>query len=73
MEKGGRGFLAVSDVVKSALATYVGCHEDPTMIKVKEYLMGEDTSITKAVVVAQHTEQWYIQQSFTWPMGTVST
>jgi len=52
--KGGRGLLSVSDAVKvekSALATHVSHHENPIMVKVKEYLMGEDTSITKSVVV----------------------
>ena len=38
MEKGGRGLLSVSDVVQvemSTLATYVECHEDLIMTKVK--------------------------------------
>ena len=51
--------MSVSDVVKvekSALVTYVNHHEDQIMVKVKEYLMGEDT---KSVVVTSHIEQWY--------------
>jgi len=58
--KGGRGLLSpVFDIVKvqkSALATCVGHHEYQIMIKVKKYLMGEDTSITKSVVVTVHIE-----------------
>ena len=61
-KEGGRGLLFIFDVVhveKSALAVYVNHHEDPIMTKVKEYLMGQDTSITKPSVVAQHIEQWH--------------
>ena len=61
-KKGGRGLLSVSDVVKvekSALATYVSCQKDQIMIKVKEYLMKENVSVTKSTVVTSHIEQWH--------------
>ena len=62
-KKGGRGLLSVSDVVqveKSALATYVECHEDLIMTKVKQHLFKEENiSTTKAVVVDKHIAQWH--------------
>ena len=61
--KDGRGLLSVSDVEQvemSALTSYVSCHEDLIMRKVKERLyIGQDTCTTKAVVVDQHIEQWH--------------
>jgi len=52
----------VSDVVQvemSALATYVGCHADVIMTKVKRHLfMEQDNCITKAVVVDNRIAQW---------------
>jgi len=55
--------LSVSDVVqveKSALATYVECHEDLIMTKVRQHLFKEENIYTtKAVVVDKHIAQWY--------------
>ena len=61
-KKGGRGLLSVSDVVQvemSALATYVGGHEDLIMTKVKQHLfMEQEKCTTKTVVVDRHIAQW---------------
>ena len=60
---GGRGLLSVSNVVQvemSALATYVGGHEDLIMTKVKQYLfMEQGKCTTKTVVMNEHIAQWH--------------
>jgi len=53
----------VSDVVQvenSALASYVECHEDLIMTKVKQHLCKkENNSTTKAIVMDRHITQWH--------------